>query len=283
LADAAIALKNAEQCYDRAIALRPNYLEAILNKGSLFMQSNRMAQAIPLLLSVLKISNDKYDSSNEKIKTMSNEPIDVISSATIERQNARQDFIKVAPKIIDVLKKHFIKEKDYQGYLEILEYNFKLMNLLVEEKKEQFVIVSKELDARKNNVTLISNGITMEMLESRVLNQKESYEKALQDAETKIAKFYLEKGDILRILNLYDKAVAVYKQVQELKDFTVQEQKSLALLKINEIYINIAGHQLPDYYNEIETNFKNATYKDNPATNEAKANLIKAYNELKNK
>jgi outer membrane protein assembly factor BamD (BamD/ComL family) len=283
---AALSIRKAEESYSKAVELNSLYVEAIVNKASLFLQTSRNEEATILLLKVLEVTLDGVEKKETELTAIINKGNLENSVAYIsinkDRVINRQAFLRVAPKVIGVLKAQLFKLKNYQDYLVVLECELKLKIYQKIDEEEQFNIAKQELEDAKISSDLTQNNARLQLLEKTFNSKKDIFDKATLNLAPNIANLLLQKAEIFSLQNKKEEEVAILKRINVLAETKeIPEQNCEALLKLNAIYMNSSESELRNLLPVIESNFKKASFAGNPALNEFKTGLMKKFMSIK--
>lgn len=286
--DAAMALNEAEICFDKAILSNGNYSEAILNKVNVLLERKKYDEASRLALSVLKNSFAIFQEADNKFQDLIKANIQKNTSkyidAFIKRSTACQEYLYAGAKAVALLRVIYYRNNEFEKLLSILEYE---RNILIQKAENQRVSYASALDEYNSaleNPENIRKGMSIEQYKNFV--DIEMQKKDIQEKESivKMAALLIDNADISRVLgNHADSLKALQKVIDLSKSHNILEQETLARLKMNEVYISSLEANLPVPFSTIEENFEKATFSGNKQVLEAKNQLMLKYQQLKEK
>ena len=268
LNEVAIALKEAESNFDKAIAHDPLFLEATWNKANILESNGRGNEAIDLAIKVLQLAQEKIEKSdntlNEFIKLKMEQNTAEVKNAIQEQSSARQHFIFAAPNAIKILRFEYGKNKNNLELLKVYETEQKFIELQFNKKTDQ---MSNLKNKSEESVSSAKKTMALDEID---FNQKK-------------ARLMLDTAEANRLLGNKDEYLLSLEKVIELSNSkSIPEQETLARLKVNDYFLsNLKGKDLIAKISVIEENFKKAIFQENPLIIKGKEALEKNFKEIK--
>ena len=262
-------LKKSEECFDKSIAQDPYYTDALLNKANILQNTGRNLEVIPIANKVLKIAMDKYnekDAALQKlIEAKFQQNTGKFNDAVTQKIIASQDYMAAAPKAIMMLKIEYDKAKNYQGFLEVLEYEKTYLVQQLEIRNITYLTAKKEYEMAKSNSAFLRAGVSLDQLEKNYLAQKQGFEQAEIECNQKMARLYIDMSDFNRLLGKTNLALDYLNKVLDMAKSLnyLLEQESIARVQINGIYLSNINQELVSKFPMIQENFDKATFKGN--------------------
>lgn len=262
-------LKKSEECFDKSIAQDPFYTDALLNKANILQNTGRNSEIIPIAKNVLKIAMDKYNEKDANLQKLIDDKFQQntgkFNDAVTQKIIASQDYMAAAPKAIMMLKIEYDKAKNYQGFLEVLEYEKTYLAQQLEIRRITYLTASKEFEMAKNNSGFLRTGISLDQLEKNYLAQKQGFEQAEIEYNQKISRLYIDASDFNRLLGKTNLALDYLNKVLDMAKSVnyLLEQESIARVQINGIYLSNINQDLVSKFPMIQENFDKATFKGN--------------------
>ena len=264
-----IAIKKAENCFERAANHEYWHFDPMVNLISLLARTERGAEAIPLALKLIANATnslERYDNNLKKVisENGTNNPTKFYE-AMDGRTIAFHDYLSAASVAISVLRMEYSKTSNLKGLFEALELEKKYLGIELEGKTISRNISQVEYEKEKNNSNNVNNKNELMRLENIANTERVACEKAQNEYPVKMARLLILSSDIHKLSGSQENCIKTLQQVIEMSQTkSFPEQESIARLKLNEAYMsNTSKEYLVSKIQLIEENFNKATYKEN--------------------
>ena len=281
------ALKEAESNFDQAIAQDPTYLDPILNKANILVNTGRGSEAVGFALKVVSISTENLHKKDDTLKELINSNYQKNTGkfydAYNQQLNAKQEYLNTIPKALIVLKNEYSRSKNYEELVHVFEKEIQLYLFQIENNKNNLSTIEKEYENAKNDPENLRKGTNLNQQQELFINAKRLNEQTELELTNKIALTLIDIADAYRLLNKKDEFLWTLQKIVEMS-FTkeIPEQETLARLKLNDYYLgNLNKQEIADKIPVIEENFLKATFNKNPVINKGKEDLERNFKEIK--